>query len=59
MTVRIVSWRVQPIVMSDDGDNLTPINVQAIDIPAKDWDEFKAGGDEAALDSIRQQLNAQ
>ena len=55
--LRVVSWRVQPIVMSDDGEHLTPVPVQPLDIPSADWEAFKAGGDAEALLSIQQQLD--
>lgn len=54
--VRLVGWEVRPVVMADDGENLTPIPVAPQMIPAAAWDGFKAGGDAAALESIRQQV---
>ncbi len=57
--VRVVGWNVQPIVMLDDGDDLTPLNLNPQTIAAKDWPAFKAGGDEQALDSIRAQVAQQ
>lgn len=54
--VRIVGWRVQPIVMLDDGENLSPLPVQALEVAAQHWQEFKDGGDAEAIDSIRQQV---
>ncbi len=54
--VRVVAWIVQPVVMADDGDNLTQLQVQPVTIPAAAWDDFKAGGDEAAINSISDQL---
>jgi hypothetical protein len=42
--------------MADDGDNLTEIKVSATMVPAAQWQAFKGGGDEAALDSIREQV---
>jgi hypothetical protein len=47
---------VQPVIMADDGDNLTEIQVGASMVPAAQWQAFKGGGDEAALDSIREQV---
>lgn len=54
--LRIVGWNVQPIAMIDDGENLTalPINPQLI--PNTLWQEFKDGGDDKMLDSIRMQI---
>lgn len=54
--MRVVGWRVQPIVMVDDGTDLTPLTIQPAEIPAREWEAFKAGGDDAALDQIRQQV---
>lgn len=54
--MRLVGWAVQPVVMADDGENLEPVPVQPLTIPAAQWDEFKNGGDESALDTLRQQV---
>jgi len=54
--MRLVGWSIQPIIMADDGENLTPINVGATMIPATEWDDFKSGGDERALEELRQQV---
>jgi hypothetical protein len=57
--MRLVGWNVQPVLMIDDGDNLTPVNVQAIQITAANWDEFKNGGDEKALAELHEQAKSQ
>jgi len=54
--MRLVGWNVQPVVMADDGENLTPLEVGAQMIPAAQWDAFKAGGDTTALGNIRAQI---
>jgi hypothetical protein len=54
--MRLVGWNVQPVIMADDGDNLTQIPVQPTQIPAAGWEDFKAGGDEKALDELREQV---
>lgn len=54
--MRLVGWQIQPVIMADDGDNLTPIPVGATMIPSAEWDAFKAGGDERALQELRQQV---
>lgn len=54
--MRLVGWNVQPVIMADDGDNLTAVPVAATMIPAVGWDEFKAGGDDAALEDLRTQV---
>jgi hypothetical protein len=54
--MRLVGWNVQPVIMADDGDNLIAVPVQATQIPAAGWEEFKAGGDQKALDDLREQV---
>lgn len=54
--LRIVGWNVQPVVMADDGDNLTPLPVAPQMVNAADWEAFKAGGDVEALAAIRAQV---
>jgi hypothetical protein len=51
--MRLVGWNVQPVIMADDGEDLTPVAVQATMIAAKDWQGFKDGGDKAALEELR------
>jgi hypothetical protein len=55
-TLRVVGWQVQPVLMADDGENLTQVQVAAVMVPAKDWAAFKDGGDEQALSQIRNQI---
>jgi len=54
--MRLVGWNVQPVVMADDGENLTPLDVGGQMIPAAGWQAFKDGGDATALESIRAQI---
>lgn len=54
--MRLVAWRVQPVVMLDDGETLTPLAVRGIEVPAAGWAAFKAGGDTDALDDLRSQI---
>jgi hypothetical protein len=44
--------------MVDDGENLTPVNVEPQMIPAAAWETFKAGGDQQGLDELRRQIEA-
>lgn len=37
--LRVVSFTVQPLVMEDDGENLLPLPVTAVQIPAAEWNE--------------------
>lgn len=54
--MRLVGWEVRPMVMVDDGENLTPLDVTPQLITAAGWPAFTAGGDAAALDSLRQRI---
>ena len=56
--MRLVGWTVRPVVMADDDEFLTPVEVGAQTIPAAAWEAFKAGGDVEALEQIRQQVEA-
>ena len=56
MKMRLVGWNVQPVVMADDGENLTPVNVGAQMVPAAQWQAFKDGGDLTALEQVRAQI---
>lgn len=56
MRMRVVGWNVQPVVMADDGENLVAVQVTPQMIPAGLWEEFKAGGDAAALEQIREEV---
>lgn len=56
--MRLVGWEVRPVVMLDDGDTLTPLSIGAQTITAADWAAFKTGGDEAALERLRDQVEA-
>jgi hypothetical protein len=57
--MRLVGWNVQPVVMADDGENLTPVQMNPLNIPAAQWQAFKDGGDVAALEPIRAQIEAE
>lgn len=54
--LRVIGWKVQPVLMADDGENLTPLETNVQTIPAKDWPAFKDGGDEQALEALRSQV---
>jgi len=54
--MRVVGWRVQPVIMKDDGEQLEAVEVQGAMIPASGWQAFKSGGDEAALERVRGQI---
>lgn len=54
--MRLVGWTVQPVVMADDGENLTSVHVGPQMIAAADWQAFKDGGDAEALAALRAQV---
>lgn len=54
--IRVVGWNVQPVVMLDDGESLTPVQVAPNMIPAAQWQAFKDGGDAEAIASIKEQV---
>jgi hypothetical protein len=54
--MRLVGWNVQPVVLADDGERLTPVQVQAAQVMAAEWDSFKNGGDDQALARVRDQI---
>ena len=56
--MRLVGWKVTPVVMLDDGDTLSPLPVESQTILAAQWAEFKDGGDERALTLLREQVDA-
>lgn len=57
--MRLVAWNVQPVVMADDGEHLTPVDIGAQAIPAAAWERFKNGGDAAALEALRGQIETE
>ena len=56
MRMRLIGWSVQPVIMSDDGENLEPAVTGAQTILAAHWKAFKDGGDERALEQLRAQI---
>jgi len=54
--MRLVGWEVRPIVVVDDGENLTSVPVNPQTISSAGWQAFKDGGDAAALEALRKQI---
>ena len=54
--MRIVGWQIQPVVMADNGVDLTPLDIKAQFIPSNQWQAFKDGGDVQAVEQIRDQV---
>jgi hypothetical protein len=53
-----VGWTVQPVLMADDGENLTPVPVAPQMIPAAQWPnvlELCAAG----LEQVRRQIEGE
>jgi hypothetical protein len=57
--MRVSGWIVQPEVYADDGEILEPVATQPMKLTTKQWEAFKAGGDDAALMQIRAQIEAE
>lgn len=58
MRLRIIGYLVQPQIMADDGENLTPLPVQPLTILAADWPNVVAlvAG---VVEQFRQQVEGQ
>jgi hypothetical protein len=57
--MRLIGWQVQPVIMADNGDDLVPVNIQPQMVPAAQWQAFKDGGDTAALEQVRVQIEGE
>lgn len=58
MRMRVIGWEVRPVIMADDGEDLTSVPVQPQMVARSAWQAFKDGGDDAAIDNLREQLEA-
>lgn len=57
--VRLVAWEVRPVIVADDGEHLTEVPIpEPARIAAREWSAFKDGGDEQAIDRLREQVEA-
>lgn len=57
--VRVVQYVVHPVLVVDDGDNLDPLQVEPITVPAAGWAAFIDGGLDHALAELQEGLNAE
>lgn len=57
--VRVIRYHVQPELVVDDGENLAPLPVAPIVIPAAEWQSFTDGGLPAALAQLQAQIDQQ
>lgn len=56
--LRLVGMRVIPVLMSDDGDNLTQVESPPLDVSAADWPAYSAEGWPAQLEAYQAELTA-
>lgn len=54
--VRVVGWNVEPVIMFDDGDNLTSVQVQPLKDLQNDWQVFVDGGWQQGLKPVHEQI---
>jgi hypothetical protein len=54
--LRVVGYQVRLVAFSDDGDELTAVNAQPLEIPAAQWHEFVTSGLGQAIESVRVQI---
>lgn len=59
MRARIIAVQVIPQIVIDDGENLTPQQVQPMTILWRDWPQFAAHGLQDALEKLQEQLDEQ
>lgn len=54
--LRVIKMVLQPVVVLDDGETLTEIEVQPIVVPWKAWDAYVNGGLAEAMAQLEAQL---
>ena len=42
MRIRAVQFVVQPVLVADDGEELSPVRCEPITVPAADWPTFSS-----------------
>lgn len=55
--VRVIGVVVQPVLVVDDGVDLTPIPVDSKQISAKEWPTYAASGFKADIAALQARLN--
>lgn len=55
--MRIVKIRVIPTIYLDDGENLTEMSIEPLDIPGSEVEEFAKTGLKEALDKLGEQVD--
>lgn len=56
--VRLVQVVVQPVLVTDDGETLAPLQVEPIPVPANEWNTFVETGLTEALAGLEERVNA-
>jgi hypothetical protein len=54
---RIIQFIIQPVVVADDGENLTPIDVKPVAVAAASLAQFAVNGAADLLAQIQKQLD--
>lgn len=57
--LRVVAVHVQLEAFADDGDGLTPLQLQPIRVPFQQWQEFVDSGFASAVDQLRGQVEVE
>lgn len=57
LRVRAVQFVIQPVLVADDGETLTPIQVDQIVVPAGEVDSWVSDGLPRQIDGLTAQLN--
>lgn len=55
--VRVIQYVIHPVLVVDDGADLTPLDVEPITVPAAGWASFIEGGLASALAGLEAQVN--
>jgi hypothetical protein len=56
---RLVSVKVQPVFVMDDGENLTPVPHPAVEIPAAEWPTYSAERFPREVEAWQARLNGE
>ena len=56
---RLVAWSITPVVMLDDDENLTPLDVRPLQVAPKDLRQWIESGPETVMAQIQEQVQAQ
>lgn len=54
--LRLLKVLVQPVFVADDGETLTEIPTQPVEVPAAEWPSFATGRYVEGFEALRQQV---